>query len=154
VGALVREAVASVTQGARSVTIAVPQDAEKASVFADRTLAHSALVAIIDNACRYSPETAAVRVIARIDGDRCLIVVEDEGPGIPAEDLPMVRERFWRGANSTAVPGAGTGLYMASTLLDANGGLLDIRSQTGVGTAVTVSLPLAQAMATELWEAA
>lgn len=79
--------------------------------------------------------------------------VRDEGPGIAAEDLPMVRERFWRGANSTAVPGAGTGLYLASTLIDANGGLLDIASSAGGGTVVTASLPLAEVTVTELWEA-
>jgi len=68
--------------------------------------------------------------------------------------LPLVCERFYRGSNSTAVPGAGTGLYLATTLLDANGGLLDITSVTGTGTTVTASLPLARATVTELWEAA
>lgn len=153
-GALVREAVASAAHGSREVDIMLTPEAEKASIFVDRALAHAALTAIIDNACRYSPAGAEVRVTACIDGHRCLIKVEDEGPGIPPEDLPMVRERFWRGANSTAVPGAGTGLYMASALIDANGGLLDIISEPGVGTSVVVSLPLAQAMATEVWEVA
>lgn len=153
-GALVREAIASAAHGSREVDIMLTPEAEKASIFVDRALAHAALTAIIDNACRYSPAGAEVRVAACIDGHRCLIKVEDEGPGIPPEDLPMVRERFWRGANSTAVPGAGTGLYMASALIDANGGLLDIISEPGVGTSVVVSLPLAQAMATEVWEVA
>lgn len=153
IGRLLREAAASAC-GAREVEIDVPPDAEAASVFIDRTLVHTALAAIIENACHYSPAEARVSIAAAIEGDRATVTIADEGPGIPPEDLPLVQERFYRGSNSTAVPGAGTGLYLATTLLDANGGLLAIHSAPGAGTTVTVSLPLARATVTELWEAA
>ncbi|SCY91937.1 Cache sensor signal transduction histidine kinase [Novosphingobium aromaticivorans] len=149
---LVRDAIRSASEG-REVVASFTPEAESASVLVDRALVHSALAAIVENACRYSPEGMIVEVGARIEGGRCIVSVRDEGPGIAAEDLPMVRERFWRGANSTAVPGAGTGLYLASTLIDANGGLLDIASSAGGGTVVTASLPLAEVTVTELWEA-
>lgn len=152
-GPLVRQAVAS-AQGQRAVDIAVDAEAERAAIYADRTLVHTALSAIIENACRYSPEDTPVTVKAKVEGDRCSVTITDCGPGIPADELPLVCERFYRGSNSTAVPGAGTGLYLATTLLDANGGLLDITSVTGNGTTVTASLPLARATVTELWEAA
>lgn len=156
-GPLVRQAVAS-AQGSRTVDVDVTQDAERAAIFADRTLVHTALAAIIENACRYSPDGSPVTVRATVEGDRCSVTVSDKGSGIPADELPLVCERFFRGSNSTAVPGAGTGLYLATTLLDANGGLLDIASTNeagpDAGTTVTASLPLARATVTELWEAA
>lgn len=152
-GPLVRQAVSS-AQGSRTVDVDVTQDAERAAIFADRTLVHTALAAIIENACRYSPDGSPIAVRASVEGDRCRVTVIDKGSGIPADELPLVCERFYRGSNSTAVPGAGTGLYLATTLLDANGGLLDITSSPEAGTTVTASLPLARATVTELWEAA
>ncbi|MFY8195815.1 MAG: sensor histidine kinase [Novosphingobium sp.] len=152
-GSLLRDAVAS-AQGTRHVTVEISPEAETAAVFVDRVLVHSALAAIIENACRYSPDTAPVTVFTVIEGDRCIVTVTDQGGGISSEDLPMVQERFYRGSNSTAVAGAGTGLYLASSLLDANGALLSIESELGKGTRVTASLPLAKATTTEFWEAA
>lgn len=152
-GGLLRDAVAA-TQGTRPVVIEIAPDAETAAVYVDRLLVHSALAAIVENACRYSPEDTPVTVTAEIQGDRCIVTVTDQGSGISPEDLPMVQERFYRGSNSTAVAGAGTGLYLASSLLDANGGLLSIQSEVGKGTCVTASLPLAKAITTEFWEAA
>ena len=152
-GPLVRQAVSS-AQGQRAVDVDVDEEAERAAIFADRTLVHTALAAIIENACRYSPEDTPISVNATVDGDRCRVTIIDKGSGIPADELPLVCERFYRGSNSTAVSGAGTGLYLATTLLDANGGLLNIISSPGAGTTVTASLPLARATVTELWEAA
>ncbi|WP_346766727.1 sensor histidine kinase [Novosphingobium sp. ERW19] len=152
-GSMLREAVAS-AGGERDIEIRLDGEVERAPLFIDRQLIHSALVAIIENACRFSPVENKVWVEARIHEGRCSISVHDEGPGIPAEELPLVRERFYRGSNSTAVPGAGTGLYLANSLIDANGGLLDIQSVPGEGTVVTASLPLATTTTTEFWEAA
>lgn len=153
VGSLIREAVAS-ARGERDVTVEMDEQVEDAAVFVDRTLIHSALVALIDNACRYSPAQSTVRIEASMIEGRCAITIRDEGSGISPEELPLVRERFYRGSNSTAVAGAGTGLYLANSLIDANGGLLDIDSTPGTGTRVSVSLPLATVTTTEFWEAA
>jgi len=129
-------------------------DVERTALFVDRQLIHSALVAILENACRFSPRDGKVWIETQIEEGRCIISVHDQGPGIPAEELPLVRERFYRGSNSTAVPGAGTGLYLANSLIDANGGLLDIQSTPGQGTVVSSSLPLATVTTTEFWETA
>lgn len=152
-GSVLREAVAS-AGSERTIEIRQDEEAERKTLFVDRLLIHSALVAIIENACRFSPDDSKVWIEARIEEARCIISVHDEGPGIPPEELPLVRERFYRGSNSTAVPGAGTGLYLANSLIDANGGLLDIQSTPGQGTVVIASLPLATTTTTEFWEAA
>lgn len=142
VGELVRDVINSAGEG-REVLTTVTPEADGALVFVDQALVKTALIAIVENACRYSPDKTPVEIAAKLEGDRCMVSVRDKGPGIAAEDLPMVRERFWRGTNSTAVPGAGTGLYLATTLINANGGVLDIVSAEGGGTEVTASLPLA-----------
>lgn len=152
-GSILREAVAS-TGSERAIEIRINDDVERTALFVDRQLIHSALVAILENACRFSLRDGKVWIETQIEEGRCIISVHDQGPGIPAEELPLVRERFYRGSNSTAVPGAGTGLYLANSLIDANGGLLDIQSTPGQGTVVSSSLPLATVTTTEFWEAA
>lgn len=152
-GGVLREAVAS-AGSERAIEIRINDDVERTALFVDRQLIHSALVAILENACRFSRRDGKVWIETQIEEGRCIISVHDQGPGIPAEELPLVRERFYRGSNSTAVPGAGTGLYLANSLIDANGGLLDIQSTPGQGTVVSSSLPLATVTTTEFWEAA
>ena len=70
------------------------------------------------------------------------LVVGDEGAGIPADELDHVVERFWRGRNAAGVTGSGIGLTVVSQLVLAHEGRLDIRSEPGVGTTVTVDLPV------------
>ena len=122
---------------------------------ADAAMLRSALAAIIENACKYSHEGGRVSVhSSTAAGDQGCIIVRDTGIGIAPADLPLVRERFYRGSNSTAVPGAGTGLFLATTLIEAHGGSLLIESAPGQGTTVTVLLPLAPAATGHLPEAA
>lgn len=154
--ALVRDAVQVGGRGHTGMEIASTADdeGEQVMLHVDRVLVRSALVAIIDNACKYSSEGAPIVVETAVDADTCRIVVRDEGTGIADADLPLVCKRFFRGANSTAVPGAGTGLYLAATLIAANGGEIAIQSRPDVGTTVTVTLPLAARAAAQIPEAA
>ena len=68
--------------------------------------------------------------------------VTDTGVGIPAEDLPHVTERFWRGSRSADMAaGTGIGLTIVAELVRAQHGELEIRSEPGKGTEVTVTIP-------------
>jgi signal transduction histidine kinase len=69
--------------------------------------------------------------------------VEDDGPGIPAEDLPHVFERFYRGSNSRQILGSGLGLAIAQAIVQTYQGTIEVKSAPGAGTIVTVMLPLA-----------
>jgi two-component system sensor histidine kinase VicK len=104
------------------------------------------LVNLLDNAIKYSPAggTVTVRVRVQEAGDRLQVQVQDQGPGIPAEELDRVGERFYRAekARSRAEGGSGLGLSIAWALVEAHGGELHIESEEGVGTTVAFTLPV------------
>lgn len=102
-----------------------------------------ALLNVLDNAIKYAPEGGSVRVsLAGTDGSARLSV-ENDGPGIPAEDLPHLFERFYRGSTSRQTLGSGLGLAITQAIVQAYRGTIRIESSVGAGTTVTVTLPLA-----------
>ncbi|TMC00670.1 MAG: hypothetical protein E6J42_00020 [Chloroflexi bacterium] len=105
------------------------------------------LTILVDNSIKYSPAGAAVDVRARAAGERALLQVTDNGRGIPAEAVPQIFERFYRvdKARSREMGGAGLGLSIARWIAETHGGSIDIQSEPGKGTTVTVALPLASA---------
>lgn len=70
------------------------------------------------------------------------LVVQDTGPGIPAEDLPHALNRFWRGRDRHAVAGSGIGLAVVARLVEAHHGRVDVASDGATGTSVTLELPV------------
>jgi PAS domain S-box-containing protein len=113
----------------------------------DETRVHRILANLLANAIKYSPAGGAVRVTVKArdepDGKFALLVVRDEGVGIPHEDLPHVFGRFHRGSN---VVGrfAGTGLGLASVReqVELHGGTVSVESEEGKGSTFVVRLPL------------
>src|SRR5204862_274284 len=83
------------------------------------------------------------RFAARSDDGTATIEVDDDGPGIPATDLPQVFERFRRGRGATA--GTGLGLALCQEIATRHHGRIALESAPGAGTRVTVTLPLADA---------
>jgi two-component system, OmpR family, sensor histidine kinase BaeS len=97
---------------------------------------------LLDNAIRHSPEGGGVVVATRVDGDRALIEVIDEGPGFPPELISRAFERFSQADDARSRPGgAGLGLAIAQTLVQAHHGSIAIGP--GPGGRVVVELPLA-----------
>lgn len=112
-------------------------------VEADPGRLHQLLMVLLDNALRYSPDAHAIRVETQRVGPHVTVSVRDNGIGIPAEDLPHIFDRFVRGSN--ALPGGtGLGLPVAKAIAEAHGGTLDIDSREGMGTCVTLSLPVSE----------
>ena len=102
------------------------------------------MVNLLDNAIKYSPPGSAVTVRLESSADGWIQVrVQDQGIGIPAEELPRVGERFYRAdrARSRAEGGSGLGLAIAQALVEAHGGRLDLESEEGQGTVATFTLP-------------
>lgn len=103
-----------------------------------------ALVHLVHNAVKFSTPGSSVHVQCHSDGDDAVVQVVDHGPGIPVEDQATLFHPFTR-PNSTfdaAVPGLGIGLALAGELVQLNGGSVELASSPGVGTVVTVRLPL------------
>ncbi|MBE6762979.1 MAG: HAMP domain-containing histidine kinase [Ruminococcaceae bacterium] len=95
---------------------------------------------VMDNAIKYSNPGGTIHVEARLFGSIIKIIISDNGVGISQEALPHVKERFFR-ANA-ARPGSGIGLALADEIVRLHGGTLDIRSEEGIGTTVTIRLPV------------
>src|SRR5215213_6654583 len=101
---------------------------------------------LLTNAIKYSPHGGAVRVqVERVAEDappHARLVVQDEGIGIPADDLSQIFERYRRGRNVGKIAGTGVGLTGAKQIVERHGGTIDVASTESAGTRVTVILPL------------
>jgi two-component system OmpR family sensor kinase len=111
----------------------------------DRTALTAVVRNLLANGSRYAPGARQLWSV-RADGQRARIDAHDDGPGIPAVDLPHVFERFYRGEKTRGREEGGTGLGLAIVqgLARAQGGEAAIISSEGAGTTVTVWLPLAR----------
>lgn len=111
-----------------------------ASFMGDRNRLRQVFVNIIDNALKYSDRGDTVTIRASVSEAQVDISVADTGIGIREEDLPKIKEKFFK-ANSTR-RGSGIGLAVADEIVSLHGGTLDITSKENVGTRVTIHLPL------------
>jgi signal transduction histidine kinase len=98
---------------------------------------------LIENALRYSPPGTQVAIRWHRDGDRAVLVVEDEGPGLAAGEEAQVFERFARGSAGRGASGSGLGLPIVATLARRWGGAASIRTRTGGGAQARIELPAA-----------
>lgn len=110
-------------------------------VYGDRNRLRQVFVNIIDNAIKYSDKGGVVSVQATMSDARHIEVdVSDTGCGISPQDLPKVKTKFYK-ANHTR-RGSGIGLAVADEIVTLHGGRLEIFSEQGVGTTVTITLPI------------
>ncbi len=109
----------------------------------DRALLQQALANLIHNAIQYTPAGGKVEVELRPEGPWARVSIRDTGPGIPAQDLPHVFERFYRVEKSRSrdTGGSGLGLSISQRILEAHGGEIRMESIWGKGTEVEVRLP-------------
>jgi len=107
-----------------------------------RHLAHI-LMNLIDNAIKHNRRGGTARLAAETAPKEIVVIVRDDGPGIPAADLPHVFTRFRRSARARAegVAGTGLGLSIAKSLAEANGGRITTESAGGRGAAFRLVLP-------------
>ena len=126
----------------KSVTLArdVP---EGATLAAERAAVDQILTNLVDNAVKYTPPKGTVTVRAQPRGTTLQLTVEDTGPGIPAEHVPRLFERFYRvdDARSRELGGTGLGLAIVKHLALANRGAVRVESEVGRGSRFIVSLP-------------
>jgi signal transduction histidine kinase len=140
-----------VAAGGRNAGVPRPENlvpADLPTLSADPERVHQVLYNLLDNAVRFTPPTGSVRVTAAVVGDRCEVTVTDTGPGIPAEHLPFVFERFYRAdaaraRGSVGTGGTGIGLAIVRSVVEAHGGRVRAESEPGRGSAFTFDLPLA-----------
>ncbi|MCA9073220.1 MAG: HAMP domain-containing histidine kinase [Planctomycetaceae bacterium] len=100
---------------------------------------------LIDNALKFTPQEQEVQVQLHAEADNVELIVEDTGMGIPADDLPRIFERFFRGdrahSRGLEIRGTGLGLSICQGIVEAHCGRIFVTSEVGKGTKFTVILP-------------
>jgi two-component system phosphate regulon sensor histidine kinase PhoR len=131
------------TASRKPIRLVVP-DAGDLVVRTDNDRLRRIVECLVDNAIKYTPAGGEVRIEGRTtDGGGAEIDVRDNGPGIPAEHLPRLFERFYRvdKARSRELGGTGLGLSIAKHLAEGMGAKLSVTSEVGLGSCFTVALP-------------
>jgi signal transduction histidine kinase len=126
---------------AQGRSIALDVRAARSVVLGNADALNQVLLILLDNAIKYTPLDGRIAISLDSDDARAHISVIDNGAGIAPEAVPHVFERYYR-ADATS-NGLGLGLSIAKSLVQAQGGTIDVRSSLGHGTMFTVSLPLA-----------
>lgn len=111
-----------------------------APAMADANRIKQVFVNILDNALKYNNEGGRVFISAEIEKKEIKIIVADNGCGISAQDLPHIKEKFYKA--NISVKGSGIGLAVADEIIQLHGGTLDIESVEKEGTTVSITLPL------------
>jgi signal transduction histidine kinase len=123
------------------------QTSGSAIVEGDELRLRELLTVLIDNSLKYSD--AGARIDVKVSGEhgKAVVQVSDNGRGIPKEALPRIFDRFYRAdkARSRELGGSGLGLAIARWIAETHGGTIRIDSEAGLGTTVTVELPLVSA---------
>jgi signal transduction histidine kinase len=113
---------------------------------ADSALLHQAVYNLVENAIKYTPAGGRVTIRARPEPDHLVFEVEDSGIGIPAEDMPRLFEKFYRGKQreARAQHGTGLGLAIVHSIAESHGGKVRVDSEVGKGSTFYLKIPLTQ----------
>lgn len=126
---------------------------DEARIEGDEALLRQLVIILLDNAIKYTPAGRTVHIGVRATDGRAELAVADEGEGIPADEVPRVFDRFYRGDPSRTrattdgmADGVGLGLSIAKWIAEAHEATISIQSSLGGGTKVTVSMPVKTAV--------
>ncbi|MEO7219350.1 MAG: ATP-binding protein [Gemmatimonadaceae bacterium] len=144
VRSLVHEAMESASPLAGANQIKVLSDSADLAgrVSSDRERVLQVFANLIGNAIKFTPKGGEIRIRVSPDGTDVRFTIVDTGPGIPAENLPHVFDRYWQ-AKSTAKLGTGLGLSIAKGIVEAHGGRIWVESPPQTGAAFSFTLPAA-----------
>ncbi|PRY39498.1 sensor histidine kinase [Umezawaea tangerina] len=126
---------------ARAPHVGIETDLTSARVVGDPVSLERAVLNLLDNAAKWSPADATVRVAVRAEAGRAVVTVTDGGPGIAETDLPHVFERFYRAESARSLPGSGLGLAIVAQVVAAHGGTARAGSADTGGALVEIGLP-------------
>jgi signal transduction histidine kinase len=125
----------------KQIALAVQSDNGQCLVRSEFASLQRMIANLLDNALKYTAEGGRVTVKLKIYRREAVLAFEDNGIGISEENLPHIFERFYRCDKSRHQSGTGLGLSLVKAIVQNMGGKIDVSSQLGRGTAVTVSLP-------------
>jgi len=126
------------------IQIAVVERQSVPPIWGDRGRIGQAFINLLSNAIKYSGGAAKIEVHMAVTEDRLHFSVRDFGIGMATETLQRVFDRFYRSddPSSRQMPGLGLGLYIASGIIRRHNGSITVKSEKGMGSTFTVTLPL------------
>ena len=113
-------------------------------VIADAGRIERVLENLVGNAVRYSPPGTEVTIRVQARGDEAVVTVTDRGPGVPADVVPKLFQRFYRAGSGNTSSGLGLGLYNSRLIVEHHGGRIWVESQPGAGSTFGFSVPVDQ----------
>lgn len=125
----------------RNVSIETSFEAKQHNVNADPVLLEHCLSNIISNSIKYSKKNTDVTIQTSDDENNMIIVITDQGIGIPTDDIDQIGNKFFRAQNTLAESGSGIGLYLTKYFIELHNGNVMIESKENIGTKVTINLP-------------
>jgi signal transduction histidine kinase len=138
VNQLISDAVEAVRAEALAKKIAIIEriDPSRSTIQVDIERMRLALINLLSNAVRYSPPDSSVEVRVEPKGEAVAIAVEDQGYGIPGEEIPRIFDKYYRVARPETqdIPGTGLGLYIVKQIVELHGGRVEVLSDVGKGT--------------------
>ncbi len=108
----------------------------------DKNLVRNILINLISNAIKFSESLTPILVSSMVKENSAIIIVQDKGIGISAEDSQHLFSSFFRGKNAVNIQGTGLGLHIVKRYLDLLGGSIDVQSELGKGTSVVFTIPV------------
>jgi heavy metal sensor kinase len=133
----------SVLAEEKEMQLAIDEEQSNPEVYGDRSLLRVALINVLHNAIKFSPQGGIVRVAVTVDETHASIAVTDQGPGIGKDEFDSVFERFYRGRGVSANYGNGLGLSIVKLIVDRLGGSVWFNRTISDGASVILRLPLA-----------
>lgn len=120
----------------------LPEDHKKLKVKGNQQLLQLALANIFNNACKYSHNQPVIVYLASSD-HQVIVVIKDQGVGIPAAEMPFIYDPFFRASNTHLFEGYGIGLPLSRNIVRLHEGEMLVSSEVKVGTTVQIKLPIA-----------
>ena len=111
------------------------------SLTADRSRLRQVIANLLDNAIKYTPSEGRVDIEALQKQEHIVVTVKDTGIGIPAEELPRIWDRLYRGDRSRQQRGLGLGLTLVKAIVQAHKGYIEVFSELGAGSLFVIYLP-------------
>ncbi len=121
--------------------LAMALDLAQTQVHADEKLLRHILGNLLSNAIKYTPSAATATFRVSKEGNELVFEVQDQGIGIPPDDLPRLFGNFHRAGNVGDIPGTGLGLTIVKRAVESHGGSIAVHSDVGVGTRFTIRIP-------------
>ena len=140
---LVREEINTLQLAADDKRVTLAFEGESVTVKGVRQLLHEVIYNLLDNAIKYNLDGGSVTVSVKAENEAVCLTVADTGIGIPSEYQTRIFERFYRvdKSHSKQIGGTGLGLSIVKHAVQYMNGKIDLKSESGAGTTITVTLP-------------